>query len=39
LTTWTDKTADADNSDPAFVKYTLPTGQGKIFVRLEVIQN
>ena len=36
LLTWTDHTADADISDPASVKYTLPSGQGEIFVRLVV---
>ena len=39
LTTWADKTNDADISNPAFVKYSLPSGQGKIFVRLEVTEN
>lgn len=36
LATWTDVTASADVSDPAFVKYTLPTGASKQFVRLDV---
>ena len=36
LSTWTDVTASADTSDPNFVKYTLPTGETKTFVRLEV---
>ena len=39
LVTWTDDTAAADITDPAAVKYTLPTGQGVIFVRLEVTQD
>jgi hypothetical protein len=39
LTIWTDVTAtpDVDLSDPAFVKYTVPPGPGKNFVRLEVV--
>jgi hypothetical protein len=36
LSTWTDVTGSADTSNPAFVKYTLPTGDPKRFVRLEV---
>jgi hypothetical protein len=36
LVTWTDVTAGADTSDPAFVRYTLPAGSARIFVRLEV---
>ena len=36
LTTWDDVTAAADTSDPTHVKYTLPTGAQKRFVRLEV---
>lgn len=36
LSNWTDVTASADTSDPNFVKYTLPTGETKTFVRLEV---
>lgn len=35
LTSWTDVTASTV-VDGGFVKYTLPTGQSKIFVRLEV---
>ncbi len=39
LSDWEDVTDDADSSDPAFVKYTLPAGEDKIFVRLEVIED
>lgn len=33
---WDDVTESADVSDPASVKYTLPTGTPKLFVRLQV---
>jgi len=36
LTSWDDVTLSADTSDPAFVKYTLPPGVPKRFVRLAV---
>ena len=36
LTTWDDVTTSADTSDPAFVKYKLPLGTPKHFVRLAV---
>ena len=36
LTSWTDVTASADKSNPAFVKYTPPAGVAKRFVRLSV---
>lgn len=36
LSSWTDVTGSTDTSDPNFVKYTLPTGDPKHFVRLEV---
>lgn len=36
LSVWTHVTLGVDVSNPAFVKYTLPTGQAKVFVRLEV---
>ena len=36
LATWEDVTASADVSNPTSVSYTLPSGQGKRFVRLEV---
>jgi predicted extracellular nuclease len=36
LATWTDVTASTV-IEAGFVKYTLPTGAGKLFVRLEVI--
>ena len=36
LTTWDDVTLSADTSDPAFVKYTLPSGVPQRFVRLAV---
>ncbi|MEO7099413.1 MAG: hypothetical protein ABI162_08630 [Luteolibacter sp.] len=36
LATWTNVTANADVSNPAFVKYTLPTVGPKQFVRLDV---
>ena len=36
LATWTNVTASADVSNPAFVKYTLPTTGPKQFVRLDV---
>ena len=36
LDTWEDVTASADVSNPTSVSYTLPSGQGKRFVRLEV---
>ena len=39
LVTWADHTDTADISNPAFIKYTLPSGQGVIFVRLEVTQD
>lgn len=37
LSAWTDVTAGVDLTTPGFVKYTLPTGAGKNFVRLEVV--
>lgn len=39
LVTWTAVVSgdpNLDTTNPAIVKYTLPTGQGKIFVRLDV---
>jgi hypothetical protein len=39
LSAWTDVTADVDLTTPGFVKYTLPTGRGTIFTRLEVLLN
>jgi len=36
LTTWDDDTLSADTSDPAFVKYAVPPGAPKRFVRLAV---
>lgn len=36
LSAWTDVTAAIDLTTPGFVKYTLPSGAGKNFVRLEV---
>jgi hypothetical protein len=35
---WLDVTVDADLSDTNFVKYTLPTGSTKLFVRFEVLE-
>jgi len=40
LVTWTDIAPgdpNLDTSNPAIVKYTLPTGSGKLFTRLDVI--
>jgi hypothetical protein len=37
LSIWTDVTASADTSSPDAVKYTLPTGNPRTFVRLEVL--
>jgi hypothetical protein len=36
LVTWDDVTPPANETDPTSVSYTLPSGQGKRFVRLEV---
>ena len=36
LANWTNVTVNADVSNPAFVKYTLPPSQPKQFVRLDV---
>jgi hypothetical protein len=36
LVTWSPQTSNT--SVPGFISYTLPTGQGKIFVRLSVTQ-
>ncbi len=37
LSAWTDVTGSADTSDPASVKYTIPSGDPARFVRLEVL--
>jgi hypothetical protein len=37
LSSWTDVTASADTSSPDSVKYTLPPGNPRTFVRLEVL--
>ncbi len=36
LSSWTDVTANADTSNPAFVRYTLPPNAPALFVRLQV---
>jgi hypothetical protein len=36
LSAWTDVTGSADTSSPNSVKYTLPPGNPRIFIRLEV---
>jgi hypothetical protein len=35
---WQDVTAQADNTNPAFVSYTLPAGSDRLFMRFEVSQ-